>query len=401
MNLHCCPQAVTTSSVLTNVEVANLPLTAFKDLRSTELLPVAGWTFNYNINSDLIRTTLTGSGTATASNSMAVLQTGAAAASSAKIETIKALRYTPGLGGLVRCTAVFTTGVANSTQIIGVGDSVDGFFFGFNGAAFGVLRRQNGTDNWIPQTSWNVDKFNGTGLSGVTLNPTRGNVYSIEYQWLGFGAISFFIENPATGSPTLVHIIQYANANTIPSIFNPTLPVMAQVINTTNASNLTLSTSSAMGMVEGNADTNSLVTVNAFSNTKVVPVTETSVFTLRNNTTFQGKINRVRIQFSFFSGFAVANNSIIYLVVNATLGGTPTFINISPTTSVMAADIAGTTVTGGSRKLIIVAGNTGASQVSIIDQDLQLSPGDTLTVSALSGGGTSNVTAGLTWNELW
>ena len=301
MNLHCCPQAVSTSSVLTNVEVANLPLTAFKDLRSTELLPKAGWTFNYNINSDLIRTTLTGSGTATASNSMAVLQTGAAAASSAKIETIRALRYTPGLGGLVRCTAVFTTGVANSTQIIGVGDSVDGFFFGFNGAAFGVLRRQNGTDNWIPQTSWNVDKFNGTGLSGVTLDPTRGNVYSIEYQWLGFGAISFFIENPATGFPTLVHIIQYANANTIPSIFNPTLPVMAQVINTTNASNLTLSTSSAMGMVEGNGDTNTLVTVNSFSNSKMVPATETSIFTLRNNATFQGKTNRVRVQFSFLS----------------------------------------------------------------------------------------------------
>ena len=245
---------------------------------------------------------MTGSGTATASNSMAVLQTGAAAASSAKIETIKALRYTPGLGGLVRCTAVFTTGVANSTQIIGVGDSVDGFFFGYNGADFGVLRRQNGTDNWIPQTSWNVDKFNGTGLSGVTLNPTKGNVYSIEYQWLGFGAISFFIENPATGFPTLVHIIQYANANTIPSIFNPTLPVMAQVINTTNASNLTLSTSSAMGMVEGNADTNSLVTVNSFSNSKLVTTTETSVFTLRNNAIFQGKTNRVRVQFSFFSG---------------------------------------------------------------------------------------------------
>ena len=400
MNLHCCPQAVSTSSVLTNVEIANLPLTAFKDLRSTELLPKAGWTFNYNINSDLIRTTLTGSGTATASNSMAVLQTGAAAASSAKIETIRALRYTPGLGGLVRCTAIFTTGVANSTQIIGVGDSVDGFFFGFNGAAFGVLRRQNGTDNWIPQTSWNVDKFNGTGLSGVTLDPTRGNVYSIEYQWLGFGAISFFIENPATGFPTLVHIIQYANANTIPSIFNPTLPVMAQVINTTNASNLTLSTSSAMGMVEGNGDTNSLVTVNSFSNTKQVSA-ETSILTLRNNATFQGKTNRVRVQFSYLSiNCTGGNTATVRLVVNATLGGTPAFVNISPTTSVMAADIAGTTVTGGSRKLTTVVNSPGDAQLSIIDQDLEIGPGDTLTVSGASTGN-STVTVGITWNEMW
>ena len=105
--------------------------------------------------------------------------------------------------------------------------------------------------------------------------------------------------------------------------------------------------------------------------------------------------------FRFSRAIATANNSIIHLVVNATLGGTPAFINISPTTSVMAADIAGTTVTGGSRKLTIVVGNPGASQVSIIDQDLELSPGDTLTVSALSGSGTSNVTAGITWNELW
>ena len=291
--------------------------------------------------------------------------------------------------------------MANSTQIIGVGDSVDGFFFGYNGAAFGVLRRQNGTDNWIPQTTWNVDKFNGTGLSGVTLDPTKGNVYSIEYQWLGFGAISFFIENPATGFPTLVHIIQYANANIIPSIFNPTLPVIAQVINTTNASNLALSTSSAMGMVEGNADTNTLVTVNSFSNSKVVTATETSVFTLRNNATFQGKTNRVRVQFSFFSVNSTSNLSIVRLTVNATLGGTPTFINISPTTSVMAADIAGTTVTGGSRKLTIVVGTSGDAQLSINDQDLEIGPGDTLTVSASSGAGNATVTAAITWDELW
>ena len=57
---------------------------------------------------------------------------------------------------------------------------------------------------------------------------------------------------------------------------------MAQVINTTNASNLTLRSSSAMGMIEGNGDTNSLITVNSFSNSKVVS-TETSILTLRNN----------------------------------------------------------------------------------------------------------------------
>ena len=241
---------------------AQVPSTAFGDVRSAEILPIVGWTFNYNINSDLINTTLTGSGTVSASDSMSIIETGPTSNSTAKIETIKALRYTPGLGALIRFTAVFTTGIQNSTQIIGIDDDLDGFFFGYNGTSFGILRRQNGTDNWIPQSSWNTDKFDGTGFSLVTLNPTQGSVYTIQYQWLGFGDIRFFIENPTTGEPTLVHIIRYSNAYTIPSIMNPTLPIMAQVINSTNSNNIVLKTSSAIGIVEGNGNTNSLVTRN-------------------------------------------------------------------------------------------------------------------------------------------
>lgn len=71
------------------------------------------------------------------------------------------------------------------TQLMGVGDDLDGFFFGYNGSSFGILRRQNGTDNWIPQSAWNNDTFDGNGRSGVALNATQGNVYSIQYQWLG------------------------------------------------------------------------------------------------------------------------------------------------------------------------------------------------------------------------
>ncbi|MEB9535980.1 hypothetical protein P9Z76_30620 [Bacillus cereus] len=286
---------------------------AFGDVRSAELLPFVGWTFNYNINSDLINTTLTGSGTVSASDSMGIIETGSTSNSSAKIETNKALRYTPGFGALIRFTAVFTTGTQNSTQIIGIGDELDGFFFGYNGTSFGILRRQNGTDNWIPQSSWNTDKFDGTGFSLVTLNPSQGSVYTIQYQWLGFGDIRFFIENPSTGEPTLVHIIQYSNAYTIPSIMNPTLPIMAQVINSTNSNNIVLKTSSAIGILEGNGNTNSLVTRNSFNNTKIgIGNIETSIFSLQNKSIFQSKLNRVRVQLDMISFLGSANQNIIF-----------------------------------------------------------------------------------------
>jgi len=104
------------------------------------------------------------------------------------------------------------------------------------------------TETFIAQTNaaastdgvstWNADKFDGTSTSGITLDPTKGNVYQIKYQWLGFGMIRFFVENPETGKFALVHKIKYANANTEPSIDDPSLPLLLEVINTANTTNL-------------------------------------------------------------------------------------------------------------------------------------------------------------------
>ncbi|PFJ05356.1 hypothetical protein COD67_10200 [Bacillus cereus] len=334
---------------------------------------------------------------------MGIIQTGPTSSSSAKIETIKALRYTPGLGALIRFTAVFTTGIPNSTQIIGIGDDLDGFFFGYNGASFGILRRQNGTDNWIPQSDWNTDQFNGTGTSRVTLNPSLGSVYTIQYQWLGFGDIRFFIENPITGDPTLVHIIRYSNANTIPSIMNPTLPIMAQVINTTNTNNIVLQTSSAIGIIEGNGNTNSLVTRNSFNNTKIaIGTTQISIFTLQNKTIFQSKLNRVRVQFDMLSFLGSANQNVIFSVVkNPTLGGAPIFTDISTDTSVIAVDTSGTTVTGGTTVLTFAVNGPGSAQIPLLDLNIEINPGDIFTFSAQTTSATTDASIAASWKELW
>ena len=79
------------------------------------------------------------------------------------------------------------------------------------------------TDNWIYQSDWNVDKLDGTGASGMTLDPTKLNVYQIRYKWLGSGCIGFYIESNITGEFVLVHIIQRANQFQEVSIQNPSL----------------------------------------------------------------------------------------------------------------------------------------------------------------------------------
>jgi hypothetical protein len=138
----------------------SMPITAFDDVRSTNLTPMAGWTFNYNINTDYINTATANGGTVTQADGMAVLSTTTTADSSARIATRRVMRYTPGLGGLARFTGIFSAGVADSVQIIGLGDDMDGFISaitarlfrssGFRTARRTGLRKPAGTEiKWM------------------------------------------------------------------------------------------------------------------------------------------------------------------------------------------------------------------------------------------------------------
>ncbi len=134
----------------------NYGLSPFGEQLMVQLTPTTGWSFIYNINTDFCTITTVGSGTTSVSVGRGRVHSGAAINSSARIETERPLRYIPGVGAVVRFTATFAQGVAGSTQLVGIGDDEDGFFFGFNGNEFGILRRGAGADSWITQDEWNV-----------------------------------------------------------------------------------------------------------------------------------------------------------------------------------------------------------------------------------------------------
>ena len=49
-------------------------------------------------------------------------------------------------------------------------------------------------DTRVKRADWNVDKLDGTGASGVTLNFTKSQHLLIEFQYLGVGTIRFGFE---------------------------------------------------------------------------------------------------------------------------------------------------------------------------------------------------------------
>lgn len=372
--------------------------TAFGAVLITELTPKVQIDFPYNINTDIIISTVVDTGDVSQSNSKAVLQTGTVSTGSAKIESKRFLKYDAGQAAEVRFTGLFTTGVADSIQIIGIGDAADGFYFGYNGVNFGVLRRQNSVDTWVAQTSWSEDKAVGAETL-PNMIWTFGNVFQIRYQWLGFGMITFWVENPATGEFVKVHQIEYANANTNPSIYNPSLPLMAQVTNSGNTTNLTLQTSSMAGFVAGKEVL--LGPKNSISNTKAsVTTTPTNIVTIRNKTTFASKTNRIVVELDFAS-YAIDGTkpAIVEIVKNTTLGGSPSYSDISTNTSVIEYDVAGTTLTGGQTLFTFILGKSEGDKLSLVGLSVDLLPGDTITIAIAATSGTTDATGSLSWIE--
>jgi len=389
---------------VSNALDVSLPRGAFGELETVEPTPVIQVDFIYNINADMVDTTLTGSGTATQANSMLVLQTTAAISSSAMVETKRFLKYRPGQGCHIRGTALYTTGVAGSQQLFGAGDVDDGLFFGYNGTSFGVMTRNSGVDTWVTQENWNGDKMDGTGGSsnptGQLLDATKGNVYQINFQWLGFGLIEFAIEDSTTGRFVPVHAVRYANSNTVPSLGNPSFPILWSVENTTNNTNITLKGASCCGEIEGKVEYLGPTNAIGFSKSGVT-TTLTNILTIRNKSTYQTITNRTPVNILKYSASVDGNKPAQFeLVRNATLGGTPSYTDISTNTSVIEYDTAGTTVTGGQ----IIDFSTLASSGSISEgsqqtTDIIILPNETLTLAVAATATTTDVTAAIRWVE--
>ncbi len=482
------------AATLAAISASETSKTAFGEVPIAELTPIVQLQFSYNINTLLINSRANQSGAVTQASNMAHLSSGAAANSSAEILSRVPIKYNPGQGGLARFTGVFTTGVVNSTQIIGIGDSGDGYFFGYNGTVFGVLRRKGGmpevrtltvatassdaenititldgdaqatvavtasgviattvneiaaadytdtgrgwtaeavgstvvfyswnsaartgtytlsgatsavgtfaqtlagvaqADTWVAQTAWSEDK----GAGAETLPAmiwTNGNVFQIRYQWLGFGLISFWVENPSTGIMVNVHNIEYANAYTSPSVNNPTLPLCALVGNTSNITDITIDIGSMAGFIEGKHEL--LGARRGVKNNKTnAGATEIPILTIRNKTVYQSKLNRTEVKLLLL-GMSVEHTKpmTINFYTNPTLTGA-SFADVETNTSVVQIDTSATAFSGGTLFFSVDLGKVDSETISFLgDEDAGLLlPGNHITATSVPNSGNGSET---------
>jgi hypothetical protein len=431
------PTTGTTTSTLgayyqnTSISNGNLnvaiqePVSAFGEASVINMSPVAQVSFTYNnLNPQSVTTTVGTNGSVTVANKLCTVTALPGATSYAIIQTKRILIYRSGQGSMARLTGIFTEPIANTTQLVGVGnfangEIVDGFFFGYIGTSFGILFSSSSSgslvNTFIPQADWNVDNFNGTRTStnpsGSTINPTKGNVYQIKYQYLGFGSIKFYVEN-SVGLFSLVHVINYTNANLRTNVSNANMTGCWYAKNTTGTTGPVVVQGASVGLfVEGiRAFTGPRF---AYSITSAPPAdVPYSIFSLRCNSTINSVVNYSDIRLTGVTIAASEGGNTDYLVtlqliLNATgsagwnAGNWTTINTINSIASTNITD--GRTAPGGTTGGIIqynCACVTNSNfYIDLSEQNLSLSPGDIMTFAVTIPHAGVNTVVGATWVE--
>ncbi len=208
----------------------------------------------------------------------------------------------------------------------------------------------------ITQNNWNIDTCMDMGSlqanyirnpSGFRLDPSKGNVFKIAFQYLGFGAITFFIEQTTTESVIPVHKILYTNANLNPSMRDPNLRIGVGInVTSATASAPQVETSSVSSFLQGNffptatfrsygyvltANTTGGLATTSRSNPAVLfGLKGISIYDSTNSDgTINYVVNNINLYFSTlnFSINAAANTTtnIIFMIIK-----NPTSVTINP-----------------------------------------------------------------------
>jgi len=245
---------------------------------------------------------------------------------------------------------------------------------------------------FIPITSFNNDDISSW------INPVNGNVFKIDYRFLGYGDVDFYIAYPNTSRLTLIHTYHYLNGNTRTNANNPTFAIGYTTVNRGNTTPITIYGASMCGFNQGTLRT--LRYVGSFSYSKLVS-TEQVIFCIKMNSIFNNRVVGGVINLSSFSVSTDSNKGAIFRIrLNPVIGGAQNYTYYNSANSLALLDVAGTTVSNGEVLRTITIGAYQSRDLSFKDFEIKVSPLDVLVITAeVTSGAASTMTAAATWDE--
>lgn len=171
-----------------------------------------------------------------------LLCVGTTAGSKVTRETKRVFAYQPGKSLLVLNTFAMNEPKDGLLQRVGYFGISGGATFGV--PANGIYVQQDGltlslclasqslnTITKVEQSSWNGDKFDGTGASGRTLDISKANIFWTDIEWLGVGDVraGFFVD----GRPVIAHTFHNDNVHPTTYMTTAVLPIRYELENKT------------------------------------------------------------------------------------------------------------------------------------------------------------------------
>lgn len=267
----------------------------------------------------------------------------------------------------------------------------------------------NDVTGFVPQTSWNIDRLDG---SGGTLNPSGFNLtsavlanlnqFEIQFSDLSAGVVIFRYVLP-TGEVVPVHRIEFPGSSTTPNQKNPAFRVGLIVASLGSATAITFYGGSGALFVEGDINTQrnpGSTPVGTFA----ADTNEYAVLAVRNRAEFSSVVNLREVWPHHLECGVETSNRIVKIQVymNATLTGTVNwqYVNQSLSCVEYAAPAPGVTVSGGRRVASGSAASGAPATLNLHELDLRMAPGDVVTVTYQTVSSTTSASTSLNYQEV-
>ena len=385
---------------------------AFGRLRVSNPLTLFDSFYRYNDNQKFNNYT---SGTATissnATSAMTAFTIGTASGDKAYRESTRVFAYQPGKSLQIMSTFVMAPTKDNLRQRIGYFDTENGVYLEQLGSTVTLNIRSNVTGSLqyetVAQADWNGDPLNGDGVSTLTLDLTKAQIFWIDIEWLGVGTVrcGFVID----GQFITAH--QFHHANRIASTYMTTacLPVRYEIENVDEtASSSTMYTICSTVISEGgyalNGKPSSVGHTLAAPYVLANPNVMYPIMSIRLKST---RLGAIVLPKTYSVGLTGNNNFRFVLIVGGTTAG-GAWVPAGSDSSV-EYNLTGTSTSGGyvAEWKQIIGSNQFAGAADVVQPFLyQLerntftgSPSE-LTIGLVTSGNNVNVYAAMNWEEI-
>lgn len=298
---------------------------------------------------------------------------------------------------------VWQNGVTVTFQATTLGVKGGAYGIASDGSAAGSSTTLNSgtaaTDSWTTQADFSIDPLDGTGPSGMTLDPTKGNVFLCEFGHGSYGTITWFVKSDRTGMLVPFHRIAGMNTREQPLLSSPSIKVGLFAASLGTTTPVECWAASLASFIEG-LTSSFQDPFGRRNNVAAIGTSLVPILSIRNRGEFNGGIinfSEVHLQ-SVSSAIEGTKPGEVVILMNATLTA-PNWTYHSESNSVVEYDTSATGYTGGEEILGWSLAKSSSDARDVSGYQIHLDRLDTLTIAIRATSGTVDASVHLGWTE--